>query len=73
MDEVTRVDIWVRLIFDWKPVAIVSPGLASKLASVADGVRGAIVEFASRLSDVIDGQMDFDPAQDEQDISTPRC
>ena len=49
-----------------------SPGLASKLASAADGARGAIAEFASRLNEVIDGQMDFGPVQDGVDTFTPR-
>ena len=53
------------LVFASKPAATVSPGLASKPASAVDGARGAIVEFASQLSEVIDGQMDFGPAQDE--------
>ena len=55
-----------------KPVATVSPGLASKPASAADGACGAIAEFASRLSEVIDGQMDFGPAQDGLDTTTTR-
>ena len=48
-----------------KLAATVSPGLASKAASATDGAHGVIAEFASRLSEVIDRQMDFRPAQDE--------
>ena len=44
-----------------KPAATVSSGLAPKPASAADGAHGAIAEFASRLSKVIDGQIDFRP------------
>ena len=39
-----------------KPVATVSPGLASKPASAADGAYGAIAEFASQLSEVINSE-----------------
>ena len=38
-----------------KPVGTVSLGLASKPASAVDGALGAIAEFTSRLSEVIDG------------------
>ena len=55
-----------------KPAATISSGLASKPASAADGARGAITEFASRLSEVIDGQMDFGPVQDGLNTTTPR-
>ena len=61
------------LVSTSKPAATVSPGLASKPASAADGARGAIVEFALRLTEVIDGQMDFGLTQDGLDIITPRC
>ena len=71
-DEVTRVDIWVLLFLPSKPAATVASGFASKLASAANGACGAIVEFASRLSEVIDGQMDFGPTQDILDTTTPR-
>ena len=54
-----------------KPAATVSSGLTSKQASAADGARGAIAEFASWLSEVIDGQMDFGLAQDGLDTTTP--
>ena len=47
------------LVSTLKPAAMVSPDLASKSASAADGARGTIAEFASRLSEFIDGQMDF--------------
>ena len=60
------------LVSTSKPAATALLGLASKPASVADGVRGAITEFASWLSEVIDGQMDFGPAQDGLDTSTAR-
>ena len=56
-----------------KPAGTVSSGLASKPASAANGARGAIAEFASQLSEVIDGQMDFGQTQDEQDISNLSC
>ena len=55
-----------------KPAATVSPGLASKPASAVDGARGAIAESVSWLIEVINGQMDFGPAQDGLDTSTPR-
>ena len=45
-----------------KSAATVSSGLASKLASAADGARDAIAEFALWLSEVIDGQIDLKPA-----------
>ena len=60
------------LVSTSKPVATVSPGLASKLTSAADGARGIITEFASRLSEVIDRLMDFRPMQDGLDTITPR-
>ena len=50
-----------------KLAATVSSSLASKPASAVDGARDAIAEFASRLSEVIDGQMDFG-----LDTTTPR-
>ena len=55
-----------------KPAATVSSGLASKPASAADGARGAIAKFASRLSEVINGQMKFGQAQDGLDTITLR-
>ena len=48
-------------------------GLPSKLVAEADGARGILVEFALLLSEVIDGQIDFGPTQDELNISTLRC
>ena len=59
------------LISASKLVATVLSGLASKPASAADGAHSAIAEFASRLSEVIDGQMDFRPALDGLDTTTP--
>ena len=53
-----------------KPAATVSLSLASKPASAANGACGAIAEFASRLSEVIDGQMNFGPVQDGLDTTT---
>ena len=52
------------LVFASKSVATVSSGLTSKPASAADGARGAIAEFASRLSTIIDEQIDFELAVD---------
>ena len=61
------------LVFASQPTVMVSLGLASKPASAMDGARGAITQFVSQLSEVINVWMDSRPAQDEQDISTPRC
>ena len=47
-------------------------GFGLKTGKYGGWCTGAIAEFASRLSEVIDGQMDFRTAQDGLDTSTPR-